>query len=507
MREKNYAALWNSVAPISQLSDDLICYIFHTLRDGFPKYDDTRIRLPLVLGQVCSHWRALVVRDRTLWSTISWCGKSDYLLLDTKYDMVIEYLNRSAEAPLSVRYDFTGLETLEEEGDWHLDKLYPIIPHSLHRCKELQIYCDAKNSLGPMLEYLQDGAAPVLESLTICTQESPSADADAVLCQWMPSIFLDGAPQLRYLRLDLSAIPHFLPPIDSLVHLRLEDLGYRTNTRFDEATLNYILTLPSLETLSISGFAFNIPLAVLQVSGTPGKRPYAWARSLKHLRLSNASCSRNACTLTRYLLSRVSAPLLETFILHGIMLDDILPTHAMPDYYFPSLQTLHLLNYTADAAVGSTIPFLGVLASLTRTISTLCLVEESEAAEPPRSVLENVMAIQSDLSVVHKRREGYWPNLEVIKVWHRSLFHPLNGLVVYERMLATWPRLKSFSGPSLHVHQIMKRLKQATQARGEGKMKRIELECAKAPFVLPWPPGYDVDEADRQWYSTRAENR
>ncbi|PFH45946.1 hypothetical protein AMATHDRAFT_70853 [Amanita thiersii Skay4041] len=100
--------------PIQRLSPEILAYVFvQCVEDIIPR-NDTR-NLPLLICQVCSHWRALAIRTPRLWNTLSIVLRQAIPLSDAQFrESVDSWINRSGTSlPLTL-----GISLYEPSSIW-----------------------------------------------------------------------------------------------------------------------------------------------------------------------------------------------------------------------------------------------------------------------------------------------------------------------------------------------------------------------------------------------------
>ncbi|KAF6758256.1 hypothetical protein DFP72DRAFT_888521 [Ephemerocybe angulata] len=314
----------------------------------------------VTLSHVCRHWRRFTLALPSLWSVFRYDG-SHFATHRERVPVkrLAVYLERSKQHPVELFFD---LDHFQEDhlGDWTdvLSMVEQIIPH-LQRVRELHVL-SFKDKIDKFLSKLVDASAPLLEALTIRGEWQPelmeSADS-----KWSPQIFTGGTPSLKYLRFDDK--PFSQPPIQSIVHLRLEEVPEMESLEeeFSPSMLRELLSLPYLETFSIWGTFVTVPLEMVVAS-----MPKMESKTLKHFR-----CGGGLRQLAQFFLSHVSAPSLETLTFHSFDFEGS-PPSWIATIGFPSLHTLSLVcPETADTP--QHIPWLWGLMTTTRNIKKLVL--------------------------------------------------------------------------------------------------------------------------------------
>ncbi|KAF6758582.1 hypothetical protein DFP72DRAFT_176545 [Ephemerocybe angulata] len=327
----------NTASPIAGLPIEILSAVFHEVQrirkaTGRPLIPHVEI----TLSHVCSHWRAVLLSLPSMWCvfqhSLPWNGPARH----TK-ERLAAYLERSGEHPFDLWMDFKTEEPLYHR------LLFPLLeialPH-LHRFRVLHLLSDFFHPLEEFRKKLASTSAPLLEICAICpdSHETPEfkLELDSLTAD-DANIFQSGAPSLKYLRLDETSLFTMRLPLDTVVHLRIERRQMQfsiwiPNTIFDE-----ILSLPNLETLSLSGALFELQR---QQGSTP--KETIRADKLKHFRSGNTH-------ITIYTLSHVLAPSLESITISGVDSVNQGDQPSIPDHVaFPSLRIIAFTRVRSD---------------------------------------------------------------------------------------------------------------------------------------------------------------
>ncbi|KAF5324593.1 hypothetical protein D9611_004082 [Ephemerocybe angulata] len=317
-RERVYSA--SSIAP---LPNEILSTIFlEVQRNG--KANGVRAT-EVTMSHVCSRWRDIALTLPPLWNVFQHCQARSRSSVQSTEERLRAYLERSGDLPFDLWIDFTTKRNLR--GHRLLSLLHIVIPH-LHRCRVLHLLSDQNHPLHEFQKSLATASVPLLEVCAICPDYlSPLGHIE----RSQPNIFKNGAPSLKYLRLDETTLLSIRPPLDSVVCLRIERRRAKASAWIPNSILDTILSLPNLQTLSISANVFH-----LQGKGgsTPTER--IMAKKLENLRSADA-------TLTAYILSHTSTPSLRSLTLQNFDLNE--GSMTLPDELdFLSLRTLTLTN-------------------------------------------------------------------------------------------------------------------------------------------------------------------
>lgn len=177
----------NVIAPIECLPPELLSEIFLACLPGFMPSRMYSHYAPLLLGQVCQHWRDVAKNTPALWSSISINLRPGKIEADVA--MTMTHLSRSGGMPLSLR-----LEAL-----WgYVFNDHPVLDILLHHCERwAEVQLELPFSRLRRFDVIQ-GRLPLLRSLKFTgPQVSLHRRVDA---------FRD-APQLRNLQLIQPLMP------------------------------------------------------------------------------------------------------------------------------------------------------------------------------------------------------------------------------------------------------------------------------------------------------------
>ncbi|KAJ7119320.1 hypothetical protein C8R43DRAFT_1152306 [Mycena crocata] len=253
----------NSLAPICNLPNELLCRIF-TL---YAVESDTLFNLKWSqIMYVCHHWHDLAIATQPLWAYVDLDWGTHHI------ERFYEQLDRSGAAPLTLRiksYDMTGLQGLEAHGE--AKKIYDLIGGLTARdfpvLSSLDLNPSYKRDELPerfveaLPDEIFDGRMPQLQELVLHDIALPwrSLSGLTSLCltdcgdsSSLPHTFgvvlatLQECPQLHTLKLEQSIPP---PPADqnhSTVDLpALEWIRLRGNATICAATLNHLRFPPN----------------------------------------------------------------------------------------------------------------------------------------------------------------------------------------------------------------------------------------------------------------------
>lgn len=316
------------------------------------------IFLPEVLvSHVCRRWRTVATSMASLWSFF--CCRWDGYRRSIPIGRLKAYLERSKEHPLDLW--FQPPDYGKPVNNRFRDKALPLIMSHSHRWRRFQIMTTNEETAEKLSACLQQlSTAPALEALIpILTgydhyaNENPGEDT-TMLSGWSPNTALSGAPKLQFLQLDEISVRFFRPPLQSIVHFRLEIHQELSLISFSCSTLDHILALPHLETLSIWGDYINFT-----PESFSARTSVIEAKKLKHFR-------SDGNVLPYCFLSHVAAPSLETFRVYNPGRSKHGYTNTTPR--FPSLHTVCLHALIPHSPNISGVMELLPLMSMTTTL-------------------------------------------------------------------------------------------------------------------------------------------
>ncbi|KAF6758245.1 hypothetical protein DFP72DRAFT_189291 [Ephemerocybe angulata] len=476
---------------VSQLPHEIFCFIFSLVqRNGW--IDPDPLPAEVTLSHVCRHWRHFTLDLPSLWSVFRYDSFGPYQEKIPVKRLAV-YLERSKKHPLKLSFD---LDLFEDDslGDWTdvLSMLHQIIPH-IHRVRELHVI-SADGDIDDFVSELVDASAPLLEALTIRSYNTRGLFRESSDSKWSPKIFTGGTPSLKYLRFDDK---HFSrPPIQSILHLRLETWYKIVDPAFSLSMFREILSLPYLQTLSMLGEFIKVP-------GVLDRMTKIETKSLKHFR-----CDGHLWSLPQYFLSHVSAPSLESLTFLSFTFLGFLPQWD-ETIAFPSLHTLALLHpkqlpnlpHVSDLRHNS-FPWLSVLIATTHNIKKLVL------SLPPECGLQAFLDVLHHLNTAQRVppawRAGGIPWSDTMEELTLDVASHHLELSEYTRLTECLPNLTL-----IHTTKAMKRKidsftelgHQAQSLRRSAKVECVgdvgNVELGAKPFLpLFWALGPDWIDGD-----------
>jgi hypothetical protein len=316
---------FNQRASISseRLPRELVALVFcHGQRMARDAEDDdypTPSSLPkfeVTISHVSSYWRDVAINQGVLWANIHLSPRTSLAELEA-------YLLRSAKCLLNVRVD-----TLDGVS---MDRKLDMLTHELPRWKRFSVGRDNRGHENALFERLKGSTAPLLEHMSIYV------DAQEHL-ECMQSL-TSGAKSLSFVRLGGRAMPFFLPPINSMVTLHLDQTAHlpMSYQRFFQV----LTASPVLANLSIHG----------DIIGTAVWPPTTGAMdpiempALRSLRI----CGIGGPVYCVILLS-ISAPGLESIVLKDVFDHDLdqlwdSPQMTARSPKFPALTSLTFFDF------------------------------------------------------------------------------------------------------------------------------------------------------------------
>ncbi|KAK2467885.1 hypothetical protein APHAL10511_000180 [Amanita phalloides] len=174
------------------------------------KLDDSHSSMPfeILITHVNSRFRKIALNTHYLWSCIRiGTGKSTR--------KVAAYIQRSGRYKLEVQLNQSHIE-LDERVKQMVNL---ILPHSF-RWRTFYYTSVYEAQRSPVLSYIADIAAPVLEELSLSIDEMQHPDNSDDPSQ--QSIFKKGAPNLFFVRLRGFALYSLLPPLSAVRTLHLD---------------------------------------------------------------------------------------------------------------------------------------------------------------------------------------------------------------------------------------------------------------------------------------------
>ncbi|KAJ3891597.1 hypothetical protein GG344DRAFT_76785 [Lentinula edodes] len=242
------------ISSIRRLPDDILRIIF-----------DYHACRPLILGAVCSHWRAIVLSTPSLWSQITFLFDSDTgrpLAMTTNALQL--YLDRSKESALHMEIFVSHFGAGQPLSiDYFEHQAFQYLATHAHRWKTLGL--TIQSSLG-FLERHSVLSCPQLEHLTLygSNLEGPSPPINLTLMPKLHSVTIDTSythyvhpsvpwHQITKLSLNsLSSVPQFLVACPNLLVLQIELKPNESNPIPDD--VQTLTTHHGLSKLTLSFF-------------------------------------------------------------------------------------------------------------------------------------------------------------------------------------------------------------------------------------------------------------
>lgn len=341
--QSEYGAIRNKHSPILQLPVEVTCFIFeHTQlpisvdeeKEEEEEEEEPQYLMEVVVSHVCRRWRKIALGYPKLWSSFYY--EADESLRDPScvpLDRLESYLERSAALPLRLWFDFG-------RGSSDPELYHKLIDRSIdhvHRWKHFTLFYTEMFFLSDHTSRLSDVSAPFLEYLVLCSnaEDWDQIESEPVVTNLDPIVLTNGAPKLTYLMLDGTSI-FCIPPLSNITTLRLEK-AEGVGRYFNESTFLVLLSLPSLEQLSL----------VADVFTDQNVDQHIHMPNLKRLRVANLDSPRFSS-----ILANIHAPQLETFIIHTCMTG--LDSQLEP-YTYPALRKLWIVDSLMDTTVAALV--------------------------------------------------------------------------------------------------------------------------------------------------------
>ncbi|KAH6913685.1 hypothetical protein BKA70DRAFT_1526237 [Coprinopsis sp. MPI-PUGE-AT-0042] len=294
LAQREYGAVYKTPSGLSKLPNEIFCKIFRWTQILHRK--NSLPLCPLAEVAICSRWRALALAYPTLWTLFYYEGQSD---VDLAIERSHTYLLRSKSQLLDVWVDLSGFKYGPGESQDWVD-----IPQ-----------------LRPGLYISQEDRKPCPSIPTFLST---------------PQLNVGPKAPLTYVKLDRLLLLRRRPPLDHIVHLKIETPDTRSLNPEAVVELSWdafreVIEMPTLESLSLWGW---------HVIEEPDSEPdLIAAPNLKHIRIGNT-----ALDPLEFLLQDLEAPKLETITLSRVFLRGEDTPSAMSEGKFPSPQSLYLVD-------------------------------------------------------------------------------------------------------------------------------------------------------------------
>jgi hypothetical protein len=457
---------------VEDLPNELLQSILKLAHDGVYAMADRcgngahPLPVEVAASLVCKRWRDAALNYRELWSVYQ-CIRPLPQRIQYEQARLQEYLKRSGDSDLELCFRFEGLNhessilsamlasTLEHASRWR--RL--VLTSDGDEDTLISFHQPLKKLSVPKLQYLDVRTARFHDYHNLGWDTKPN---------WNPRLFFaEVCPSFEFLRLDVSAaLARYRPRFENLVHFCFEpgpSIGVEDPIIIPNCFIN-IIELPSIETISLWGSLYG--------SFHPNDFPALEAKRLRHFRVGGTT-SWGISTLI-FLMHQVTAPVLESITIQscdfsGLRFQGFHPRErTLPEYSFPSFQSLYLIDVIVRGPNDSTSffsPLLGQLATRTRRAKSLTL------------------SFSEDYSLsAGLKASGFQlcPETEDL-VWNSPLWgaaSEINDLKDY------WPKLARIHFPP-HFPIAFD--------AGE-----IEVHELKMVGQESWPPGYEWASSDRE---------
>jgi hypothetical protein len=343
-------ALRNQLSPVSSLPNELLSAVFEALASDM---SPTSPPIEIVLSHVSRRFRRIAMNTRQLWTRIN-------VSLDTPFDMVVAYLERSGTRPFELRFDIAMYPDSGSVSDseFDLDVLlynnsqWKTIMSYMTRCRQLSMVSNQPEIIHDMVKNLHAIKAPLLESIQIQCYDLENAP----YLDFHTTIIDGGAPALTSILIEGWGLHQCLPPLTSITSLTL----LRATWLMEWTDFRDIVGgLLALTCLVIGDIFYNnlIPDNFESTIVLP---------SLKSLRIY---ANHDSCPLADQILLATSAPALEILVLICVLeqdLEDI--SQSLNSDRFPRLRYLSILSdheYEYELSQQSWILFCSVFPCVT----------------------------------------------------------------------------------------------------------------------------------------------
>jgi hypothetical protein len=166
-----------------------------------------RWRAPLLLCQVCRHWREVAISLPLLWCSLSGTG-----FFTPRPAFIALWLARSRDLPLSLTLAAPSVHNHGPKYHAHASKMFDLFSNEIHRWRTIAF--NLNDNLGRQFIATVDSKAQILEELELVFEEPSRASAGV-------SALLPSLPELRHLSWygNLSTISLRNIPFHRLTHI------------------------------------------------------------------------------------------------------------------------------------------------------------------------------------------------------------------------------------------------------------------------------------------------
>ncbi|KAJ7152761.1 hypothetical protein C8R43DRAFT_1003653 [Mycena crocata] len=268
------------ISPVRRLPDDVVQGIFLACLPSHRNAVMSAQEAPLLLCRVCSMWRALALETPRLWASLHLHLRfilHDYRNDHGKLDALSQWLERSGACPLAV--SICGTDSGEGGGPMYLDSweidgktpvqdlLLEVLLKSTPRWWDIELI-DLPEEY---LQTLRGASMPLLQAINVTDYENFPKWAGIFSTPSLRRLsahfwlnkehipFFHGLHQITHISLKVidSGSSHiFLAILKNLVHLVSLRLPL-----CDDLLETEIIRLPFLESLSLTGYGFDLSLA------------------------------------------------------------------------------------------------------------------------------------------------------------------------------------------------------------------------------------------------------
>jgi hypothetical protein len=312
--ELEYSQVTNLLAPVSSIPEEVLSIIFQAA------YELSTVPVEMIVSQVTQTWRRVALSTPRLWTKI-------HLLVGHSWSPVNiaeKYLSRSGALPLHLHI---SIDSFGADTEIFASACLQFHSHA-NRWRRLKVDCAWGPRFAQLVRSFSSACVPLLQSAQICWER----DEDESECVTACNIFTGGAPRLASLKLRGFGVQCCLPPLSAVNNLQIHEPFNKINI----ARLASILDgLSVLTHLVINGDFID--------SWTPVAQIYLPSLQSFHL------YTHDDVTQIPGLLNAISAPLLHSLLLEGVVCEEIddfsnglYPTLQTPK--FPSLRSLALFS-------------------------------------------------------------------------------------------------------------------------------------------------------------------
>ncbi|KDQ55115.1 hypothetical protein JAAARDRAFT_195986 [Jaapia argillacea MUCL 33604] len=236
----------SSLSPALQLAPELLSEVFcHSLR--FSEFiQPNSLESPLLLSQICRHWRHIALTTPRLWSSIRFAVTADEVKNMHRISTLQLWLLRSGNCPLSLRFEPDScICSLDPVLNKDSMRFWPEVLDQAHRWEHVSIKVPTR--FWNWMLRLVAGPTPILRTLTIDTLSGSDVGVDG-----RPLHRIEGSVKLHevclFTPIDLEAI---VLPWNQLTKLVLYP-PYNHKILLDDTLLDAMAQCANLEFLCLA---------------------------------------------------------------------------------------------------------------------------------------------------------------------------------------------------------------------------------------------------------------